>query len=98
MIRGIKNTLTIRVKDAALTSAANIEFYLRQGTLFYQYTPTVIDDECLVVIVPREDTEKMLRGRILCQLVFTDKDGNNRASRPKACEVECLLKEDGYGA
>lgn len=98
MIRGIKNTLTIRVKDATLTSATDIEFYLRQGTLFYQYTPTVIDDERLVVIVPREDTEKMLRGRILCQLVFTDKDGNNRASRPKVCEVECLLKEDGYGA
>lgn len=98
MIKGINNTLTIHVENVTFTTATKIEFYLRQGAFFGQYNPFVMDDTSLVVKIPREDTEQMLRGKIMCQLVFTDENGNERASRPKVCEVECLLKEDGYGA
>lgn len=98
MIKGIANKLSVYVKGAGLTSATKLEFYIRQGALFLEYTPTAIDDENLVVNVPKEDADKFLRGKILCQLVFTDKDGNSRASQVKADEVVGLLKEEGYGA
>ena len=38
MIKGITNKLNIHVEGAELTSATKIEFYVKQSSLFLQYT------------------------------------------------------------
>ena len=96
MIKGITNKLNIHVEGAELTSATKMEFYVKQSSLFLQYTPMVVDNENLVVEIPKEDSDKFVCGKILCQLAFTDRDGNARASQVKTDGVTGLLKEEGY--
>ena len=35
----IKNALSVEVVGADLTKATNLQFWLRQGTLFFEYVP-----------------------------------------------------------
>jgi len=92
----IQNQLHISCEDADLTTASNIEFYLRQGTLFKQYSPTVVSDHEMLVVIPREDAMKLKYGTTELQFAFTDAGGNPRASEVERIPVGRLLKEAGY--
>lgn len=97
MRQRIANALSIEVEGAELTGAVRLEFYVRQGCLFLQYTPQVVDDARLLVQIPYEDAMRLRAGQqALLQLAFTDADGNRQASDVVSAPVRDLLKEAGY--
>ena len=98
MRKRIGNKLSIICDDVDLTKATNIEFYVRQGDLFSQYTPVVVSPSQMTVDIPFEDAMKLTDEDVKLQMAFTDGDGNPRASEIVTRPVRDLLKEDGYDA
>lgn len=96
MKRRIKNYLHITCDDVDLTAISDIEFYIKQGTLFLQYTPQVISSKEMLVAIPYEDAMKLTTGECRLQFAFTDPDGNPKASEITNGFVSELLKETGY--
>ena len=45
MFQKVKNIVHVNVEGVKLTTLKNIEFYVRQGGLFFSYVPSVISDE-----------------------------------------------------
>lgn len=93
----IENTLNIHVCGINLTELQNIEFYIRQGDNFFQYTPQVVDDKNMVFTIPFDDAKKLLptiKARL--QFAFTDNNGNAGASDIVEMFVQDLLKAEGY--
>lgn len=92
----IKNTLTITVKGQNLLEAKNIEFYVKQGKLFIETVPTVLDETTMLVTLPFEDAMKLIPNR-KCELQFAfTQDNVPYASDIEIVDVKDLLKEDGY--
>lgn len=99
MRRNIENWLTIIVADVDLTKARKIELYLRQGDLFFQFTPEVESCDTLFCIIPLADALRLRAGSsVQVQLALTDGDGNPLASEIASVAVDDLLKEEGYDA
>lgn len=97
MRQRIENALSIEVEGAELTGAVRLEFYVRQGGAFYEYTPQVVDDTHLLVQIPFADAMQLRAGQqALLQLAFTDASGNKQASDVVSAPVRDLLKEAGY--
>lgn len=97
MRQKIKNTLAVEVEGVDLTTIHNIEFYIRQGDVFFEYEPTVLNSSEMIVTVPKENADA-LRSDMVCSLQFayTDTDGNHIASEIVKDYVDRLLKSEGY--
>ena len=97
MFQKIKNTLHIPVEGAELTKATHLEFYLRQGGLFFKYTPTVVNDGEIIVVIPKADADRLkFNEKVRCQLVFTDENGNDIPTDIVEESVNELLAPEGY--
>lgn len=96
MRKRIKNSLQITCEGVDLTTVSNIEFYLRQDRLFFQYSPEVISPSEMLVEVPFEDAMKLISGQVQMQFAFTDAEGNPQATEIETAAVGDLLKEAGY--
>lgn len=93
----IKNTLKITCTDIDLTQISNIEFYVRQGSFFGLYTPSVISQHEMVVIIPFEDAMRLRHNNdVKLQFAFTGADGTPDASDVVNKKVKDLLNEVGY--
>ena len=98
MRQRMENSLLIKVDGIDLTTVRNIEFYIRQGGLFLQYTPEVISLEEMVVLIPYEDAMKLTTGECRLQFAYTDANGTPLATDVKTVSVGTLLKEAGYAS
>ena len=96
MRKNIKNALEILVDGVDLTTVSNIQFYVRQEALFFEYSPEVIAADCMLMIIPLEDALQLNATQIKLQFAFVDEDGNPRASGIVQIPVGELLKEAGY--
>ncbi len=96
MRQRMKNYLSIAVNGVDLTTVSNIEFYLRQSSLFFQYTPKIVSAEEMLVEIPYEDAMKLASGECRIQFAYTDIGGTPLATDVKNVSVGTLLKEAGY--
>jgi hypothetical protein len=96
MDRRIRNTLSITCDDLDLTTISNIEFYVRQAGLFFQYEPEVKSANEMVVVVPFADAMKLRLGDVQLQFAYTDSEGIPGKSEIREMPVGELLKESGY--
>ena len=94
----VKNTLSITVDGAEFLTARNIEFYVKQRSTFFQYTPEVISDTQIMVTIPYEDAMKLSDHDVYLQLAYTDSNGNVVVTEKSVCPVSAFLKEAGYDA
>jgi hypothetical protein len=93
----IANYLTIDVEGADMTKATNIEFYIRQGNLFFQKTPTVLSATQMLIEITYD--EAMQLKSFSCaklQFAFTDENGCSRNCDILTVSVDDLLKSEGY--
>lgn len=91
----IENLLHIEVSGVDLTALTDIEFYVKQGSQFLQYTPLIISATEMVVKIPFDDARCLKQGTALLQFAFTE-NGTPRASEIEAVNVYDLLKNAGY--
>lgn len=96
MRRNIKNYLWVTCNDVDLTSVQNIEFWIKQGSLFFQYVPEVLSESEMIVRIPFEDAKKLSAADCRLQFAFTDESGTPRATEIERISVGDLLKEAGY--
>jgi len=96
MRQRIENRVLLTVDGAELTKLSNLELYLKQGYLFFEYVPQVLSDTELLVTIPVEDALKLRSTEVRLQLAFTDEAGNPGATDVVGVNVEELLKEAGY--
>lgn len=96
MKRRMKNYLWISCDDVDLTTVTNIEFYLKQDGLFFQYTPEVLSASEMIVEIPVEDALKLSASDVKLQFAYTDESGTPRATEIERICVGDLLKEAGY--
>lgn len=93
----IQNALSVEVTGADLTKATKLQFWLKQGELFFEYAPRVVDQAHLLVIIPFADAMQLDPGKSArLQLALTDADGNPQAADIVSAPVKDLLKEAGY--
>lgn len=93
----IQNALSVEVTGADLTKATKLQFWLKQGELFFEYAPQVVDQTHLLVIIPFADAMQLDPGKSArLQLALTDGDGNPQAADIVSTPVKDLLKEAGY--
>ncbi len=97
MYQKIKNTLSVEVDGVDLTTVKKIEFYIRQGDVFFEYIPTIVNEHEMFVTIPKADADA-LRPNILAylQFAYTDINGNDIPSEIIEVDVKKLLKEEGY--
>ena len=91
-----KNGAVLTVEGAELTKLSNLELYVKQGYLFFEYVPEVLSDTELLLRIPVEDAMKLRTSPVQLQLAFTDEAGNPGATDVVGVSVEELLKEAGY--
>lgn len=105
MIQKIENVLSISVKEKSptgkvtpvdLTGATHILFTIKQRFGQYLELEANFVEDTLVVRIPYEDAMKLSTSPAEVQLLWTDKDGNKQATKPKLVEVDKLLREAGY--
>ena len=96
MDRRIRNLLQITCDDLDLTTISKIEFYVKQASLFFQYTPEVRSKTEMLVDVPFEDAMQLRLGEVKLQFAYTDANGFPGKSDILEVPVEELLKEAGY--
>lgn len=93
----IRNALSVEVTGADLTKATKLQFWIKQGALFFEYAPQVVDQTHLLVIIPFADAMQLDPGKSArLQLALTDADGNPQAADIVSQPVKELLKEAGY--
>lgn len=93
----IKNTLRVEVEGIDLTTARDLELYVRQGRgVHAMYTPQVLSATELLLVIPYEDAMQLSGGAAELQLAFTDANGTPRASDPTIEDVGRLIWEEGY--
>lgn len=93
----IENILYISVSGIDLMTLSDIQFYVRQGSVFFQYAPQVIDSGNMIVTVPLADAKKLVPAvKAELQFAFTDNDGNSGASEITQMVVQDLIKKEGY--
>lgn len=93
----IENRLLIEVDGIDLTGATDIEFYVRQGKTFFEYTPQIVDASHMAVVIPKEDAMQLATVGVKLQFALTGADGNARNSDVIVMTAEEFLKEAGYG-
>lgn len=96
MFQKITNALSVEVEGTDLTKATGLEFYVRQGCTFFQYTPVVIDASNMLVQIPKDDAMRLRPGTLELQFAATDENGNPITVEPTEETVKKFLKEAGY--
>lgn len=96
MRQKMKNTVRVNSSGADLETLKNIEVYMTQGNLFFQYIPTVVSSSEMTFDVPFEDAMKLKQSKVRLQFAFQHPDGTPDASDITECSVNELLKGDGY--
>lgn len=98
MIQRMENVMDFIVQGIDITGATNLEFYIKQPNTgnFFQYTPTIVDESHIRVIMPFSDAVELTSGSVDCQLALTTADGLKTATEIATIEVSALLKESGY--
>ena len=96
MRQKIKNTISLEVAGLDLTTITNIEFYIKQGSRFWQLTPVVVSSTEMYVVFPKEDAMGLSIGNVKLQFAYTQGNLTN-ASDIAEIAVAALLKEAGYG-
>ncbi len=97
MRQKIQNTFVVEVEGVDLKTVSNIEFYLRQKSVFFQYTPIVTESNEMMVTVPKKDADLLNANMpVRLQFAYTDENGNPQASDPTEVNVGVLLKDGGY--
>lgn len=99
MRRGIKNYLSIRIKDIDLTQCTNLKFYVEQDGTVYEYTGTAdfTDTEVMKIEIPKADAIKFFKGHAQVQVALTDADGKPRSHDPIWVCIGDFLEVMGYG-
>lgn len=97
MRQRIENYLFVGVEGVDLTTVKNLVFWVKQLSVFLEYSPEVVDSSTLMVHIPKEDAMKLWDSNAEMQLAFTDSDGRPMASDIVCMSVKRLLKEAGYG-
>lgn len=92
----IKNQLTIACDDVDFTTSTSIEVYVKQGSLFFQYTPTVVDAHHMTVDVPLADAMKLAVLPVSLQWALTDANSLPVSVDPIWLTCGEFLKEAGY--
>ena len=93
----IENILNVSVSGVDLTALSDIQFYVRQGSVFFQYTPQIIDDSNMIITIPLADAKKLVPAvKAELQFAFTDGYGNSGASEITQMVVQDLIKKEGY--
>lgn len=96
MIQNVTNYLTCEVEGIDLTTAINIEFYVRQGHRFFKYTPEVLAKDTMAVVIPMRHARSLQVGAVDLEFALTDENGRAIPSDIVTVEVERFLKEAGY--
>ena len=96
MRQKIENTLCVEVEGVDLNGCTDIEFYVKQDKLFFQYKPIVCNSSVMTVIVPYEDAMKLRKAPVKVQVAFKDETGRPDSSAPRELPVGEFLKETGY--
>lgn len=96
MKQRMENYLEITCDDVNLENVSHLEFYMRQGGLFRQYAPLVLDKHKMSVKIPYEDAMQLDASHVRLQFAFVDENGASRASEVQSIAAGVLLKEAGY--
>ena len=96
MKQRIENQVVITCNDVDLTTLSNLEVYIKQSHLFYQYAPDVKSSSEMLVTIPYEDAMHLKSHDVELQFAFTYPDGTHDASNVVIVPVDKLLKEAGY--
>ena len=96
MRQKIENNLHVEVEGVDLTNCTDLEFYVKQDSLFFQYTPIVREAGIMTVTIPYEDAMKLRRAPVKMQFAFKDETGRPDSSAPVDVSVGEFLKEAGY--
>ena len=91
----MENLLHIEVSGVDLTTLTDIEFYIKQGSHFWQYAPTIASATEMVIRIPFDDAKCLKPGTALLQFAFVE-NGIPRASEVETVGVYDLLKNVGY--
>lgn len=97
MRQRIENYLSVTVEGVDLTTVQDPVFWVKQSSVFLEYTPDIADSGTMLVHIPKEDAVKLREGTVDVQFAFTTQDGRALASDIAKVSVERLLKEAGYG-
>ena len=97
MRQRIENQILVTVNGLDLMLVSDIEFYVKQGALFFEYSPDVLSETEMVVTMPLADAMKLTNDMVQLQFAYTDENGKPDAANPVFCSVHELLKEGGYG-
>lgn len=98
MRQRIENTLSISVEGVDLTTVSNIEFYVKQNGVFFEYSPVVTDASTMLVTITKEDADRLSTSGVSLQFAYTDSAGKPYASEILKISVAELLKREGYDA
>ena len=96
MRQKIENHMLITCDDVDFTTLSNMELYMTQDAMFFQYEPVVKSAHELIVTVPVEDANRLKKTSVRIQLAFTDASGTPNASCIVTVPVLELLKESSY--
>ena len=96
MKQRMENYLKISCHDVDLQKVSHLEFYLRQGDFFRQYSPVVINEHEMTVKIPYADAMQLDASHVRLQFAFVDENGASRASEVQSLSAGVLLKEAGY--
>lgn len=98
MRQKIENKIHIEVEGAPdLTKANDLVIWVEQNDKTREYTPSVVSETELLVVVPFNDCCSLNCGlSAKIQLAGIDEDGNAFSSDPVNVSVGELLKKEGY--
>lgn len=92
----IANYIPISCDEVDFTTSTDIVVWIKQGSLFFRYTPTVVDAHNIVVEMPFADAKQLTISGAKVQWALTDANGQPVASDPVMVSVGEILDKDGY--
>lgn len=92
----IANELELTNNEVDFTTSTNIEVWLRQLDLFFQYTPTVVSAHVMTVTIPFADAKQLQPGGAELQWALTDVHGKPVCFDPENITIGRLIKDEGY--
>lgn len=93
----IETTMRFGVEGVSLFDGSNYEVYIRQPFgVFYQFTPTIINENTFDVTIPYEAAMELGVGVVNCQLAFTTANGTPVMGDTCVVNVQECQKRGGY--
>lgn len=105
MIQKIENVISLKVKSRSckgllepidLSKASNILLVIKQKFGYYIELTAELKEDSIVAVLPYKEAMKLTDSSADLQLMWTDENGNKRATNVKTIPVQELLKEAGY--